>query len=172
MAKKPKKTARLTRKRRGAKPRKPKAIGTRAPKGRGLLERERRFVEHYMGRCEGNATEAAIAAGYGKKGAAVQGTRLLRKAKIQAALEDRFKNDPLVADRKELQEYWTRLMRGTGKVTRTKDRIRASELLGKTHGMFSTSHKIDVGDDLATLLGKPIPDYARKWQTNKGGKDD
>lgn len=56
-----------------------------------LSEQERRFVDAYTGPAAGNGTEAARLAGY--QGAAnvlaVQSTRLLKKANVQAAIEAR-----------------------------------------------------------------------------------
>lgn len=56
-----------------------------------LSERERRFVEAYMGQAAGNGTEACRLAGY--KGSAktlqVQASRLLSKAIVAAAIEER-----------------------------------------------------------------------------------
>jgi phage terminase small subunit len=56
-----------------------------------LSERERRFIEAYMGPAAGNGTEAARLAGYTgtPKVLAVQATRLLSKAKVQAEIAAR-----------------------------------------------------------------------------------
>ncbi len=54
-----------------------------------LTERERRFVEAYMGAAAGNATEAAKLAGYSVKSARRIGTRLSSKVHIRAAMEER-----------------------------------------------------------------------------------
>lgn len=50
-----------------------------------MTERQRRFIVEYLK--SGNGTQAAIRAGYSAKGAAVQATRLLRIAKMTAAIE-------------------------------------------------------------------------------------
>src|SRR5687767_7882684 len=55
-----------------------------------LTEKERRFVENFFGDCAGNATAAARASGYGPAGAHVAASRLLRKAKVQAAVAARL----------------------------------------------------------------------------------
>lgn len=54
-----------------------------------LSERERRFVDAYMGRAAGNATKAAEIAGYKPANARQQASRLLTKANIKAAVEER-----------------------------------------------------------------------------------
>lgn len=106
-----------------------------------LNERQRRFVEAYMGRAEGNATEAARMAGYGENSddgyLAVQGSRLIGNDKIREAIAARVVNDPLVADREELQRFFTLVMRGEeGEGVQMKDRLKAAELLGKTRAEF------------------------------------
>lgn len=120
-----------------------------------------------MGKAAGNATKAAELAGYSKVGAAVQGSKLLRKAKITNAIAERANADPLVADREEMQRFWTALMRGQQWTPQKKgrrrkavplhDRLRASELLGKSQALFVQKHEIDPGDDLASLLERLGP---------------
>lgn len=118
---------------------------------RRLTEKQRRFVEAYMGEAAGNATEAARLAGY--KGNANQlgsiGTENLQKPAIQEAIALRVACSPLVATREERQAFYTRVMKGeeqdvrvtaTGEEIRTapalKERMKAAELLGKTQGDF------------------------------------
>src|SRR4051794_29639265 len=52
-----------------------------------LNERQRRFIDFYVGEARGNATRAATMAGYSPRGAFLQGHRMLRKAHIRAAIE-------------------------------------------------------------------------------------
>jgi phage terminase small subunit len=64
-------------------------------------EKYRIFIEEYLK--DLNATRAAMAAGYSQKGAAVQGSRLLRVPKIaaalQAAMDKRSKKTNITAER-------------------------------------------------------------------------
>lgn len=117
-----------------------------------LSERERRFVEAYMGKAAGNATTAAKMAGYSAKTAGSQASRLLKKVNIQTALNTRVKDDPKVADRERRQRFWTDVMVGHGKYAKVpwRDRLKASELLGKSQGDFVEKHE-HTGKD-----GKPI----------------
>jgi len=110
----------------------------------GLTERQRRFVEAFMGRCQGNATEAARVAGCPKRSAHVTASRWLKNAKVKAGIAARVKSDPKVLDREELQQFWSQVTLGLGefKAWGGNDRIRASELLGKTQKMFS--ERVDV----------------------------
>src|SRR5689334_12942658 len=97
----------------------------------GLSERERRFVEAYMGEAAGNGTKAAILAGYSKKAARGQAARLLTKAHIIEAIQDRTVHDKSVADRQERQEFLSAVMRGENgyKDTPIRDRVKAADLL-------------------------------------------
>lgn len=52
-----------------------------------LDERQLAFAHAFVGKCAGNATQAAIAAGYSSKGASVQGTRLRSNPKVWAEIE-------------------------------------------------------------------------------------
>lgn len=54
-----------------------------------LSERERRFVEAFMGPAKGNATKAARLAGCPAKGASTQGWRMLRNVEVGKAIAAR-----------------------------------------------------------------------------------
>ncbi len=97
-----------------------------------LTPQQKRFVDAY----QGNATEAAIAAGYSAKTARAQGARLLTKVDIAKAIEKRSERDAktTIADRQKRQEFWTAVM-GDEKM-KMQDRLKASELLGKSEGDF------------------------------------
>jgi phage terminase small subunit len=97
-----------------------------------LPEKRRRFIEAYLGEAKGNATEAARIAGYGSP--AVEGCRLLKNAQVQAELEKRVSEDPAVKSREEILRWWSDMMDAGG--VEPRDRIKASELLAKAHGMF------------------------------------
>ena len=119
-----------------------------------LTERERRFIELYMGRCRGNATQAAVEAGYAKRSAASIASENLKKPKIRRAIEQRIKRDPKVKDRVKLQEFWSSVVDGEGHwiLARLRDRLKASELLGRSHAMFTDRHEVEAGDNLLELL--------------------
>lgn len=87
-----------------------------------------------MGKAKGNATKAAIGAGYSKKTAASIASRLLRKVKVKDALQQRVQADPVVGTRRDRQLLWTAAMNNS-KVD-WKNRLRASELLGRSQGDF------------------------------------
>ena len=97
-----------------------------------LTAKQQRFVSAY----NGNATEAMIAAGYSKKSAASNVDKILKNTEIQAAIQNREKerNSAAIATREERQAFWTAIMRDDEVDLR--DRLRASELLGKSEGDF------------------------------------
>lgn len=98
----------------------------------GLTGKQRKFVEAYSG----NATAAAIAAGYSAKTAATIANENLRKPDIVAAIRDRERKEmrPEIASRRERQRFWTATMRDESR--EMKDRLKASEYLGKSEGDF------------------------------------
>ena len=97
-----------------------------------LTVRQQRFVEAYTG----NATEAAIKAGYSAKTARSIGQENLTKPDIVAAIQSRGdkRMESAIMTRRERQELWTAIARDVEADVR--DRMRASELLGKSEGDF------------------------------------
>lgn len=97
-----------------------------------LTAKQRRFVDAY----DGNATAAALAAGYSAKTAQRIGSENLLKPLIAAAIKAREqeRSSPLIATREERQSFWTATMRDEGAGMR--DRLKASELLGKSEADF------------------------------------
>ena len=101
-----------------------------------------------------NATQAAIRAGYSKRTANEQGTRLLVNVSIKNHLKElinQVKNERIMSV-KEIQERLTNIARGDieeeviifdnegarimNKKASIKDQTKALELLGKTNGLF------------------------------------
>lgn len=130
-----------------------------------LTAKQRRFVQEYL--IDLNATQAAIRAGYSKKSAHSIGPENLEKPEIKQAIEEKLKqiDEEKTADAKEIREFWTRVMRGEEKDTvlrydneghqveteinvSMKDRIRASELMGKSFAMFTDKIDSNVNMDL------------------------
>jgi phage terminase small subunit len=99
----------------------------------GLTEKQRRFCEAYSSN-GGNAVDAARTAGYGKPHP--QGVQNLQKPTIASALEKlrASTTSAAIATREERQAMWTELMRS--QEIDIKDRLKASELLGKSQADF------------------------------------
>lgn len=99
-----------------------------------LSEKQRRFVEGYMGRYKGNAKDASEAAGY----RAGMGSHILHLPKIRAAIDERTQLEPDTITRIRLQNLWTDIAEGRKgfEDAELRDRLRASELLAKSTAMF------------------------------------
>ena len=99
-----------------------------------LTPKQRLFVQYYCG----NATDAARKAGY--KGndntLSIVGFENLRKHNVQAAIQARqeMEERPEVANRQDRQKFWSEVM--SSAEVDMKDRLKASELLGKSEGDF------------------------------------
>ncbi len=104
---------------------------------RKLTEKQRRFVEAYLGEARGNATEAARIAGYkgNERTLQVVGSQNLSKPIVSDAIRERTERDDLVMTREELQRFWSKVTRGD-EFAEMRDRLKASELLGKTQSAF------------------------------------
>ena len=137
---------------------------------RRLTERQRRFCEEYL--IDGNASQAAIRAGYSKRSATVVSTTLMKNPQVQAYLKKLLDelHSAKVADAQEVLEYLTSVMRGeqseqtlqligdgmqdiTSIDVAAKDRLKAAELLGKRYGIFKenvgvTMDAVVIVDDL------------------------
>jgi phage terminase small subunit len=107
-----------------------------------LTTKQRLFVEAY----NGNASEAALKAGYSKKTAPFIGSENLKKPQLAQAIADRqkVKIDKLIATREDRQRFWTSVY--NDKNASMSDRLRASELLGKSEADFTekVSHEGQV----------------------------
>lgn len=132
-----------------------------------LTIKQQRFADEYI--ISGNATEAAIVAGYAKKAAYQQGAENLKKPHIREYIDKRLEeiNDKSIAKQEEVLQYLTEVLRGKSSATEIvvemvgdgtseaklivkppseKERIKAAELLGKRYGSFT--EKVEVGADL------------------------
>lgn len=100
-----------------------------------MNQRKRAFCEAYL--VSGNATDAAIKAGYSTRTARSIGQRLLTNVDIQEYLERRNQeiSEANTAQVEEVREFWTSIMRDCK--AKIADRLKASELLAKTYGAFS-----------------------------------
>jgi len=104
----------------------------------GLTLKQRAFVEAYCG----NATEAALAAGYSPNHAGSNIDKVLKNPKVKKALEERARSQisPLIASRSDRQKFWTETM-ANPKVS-MKDRLKASDLLARSEGDYIERREI------------------------------
>ncbi|ASF27838.1 terminase [Bacillus amyloliquefaciens] len=129
-----------------------------------LTEKQKRFADFYIEL--GNATEAARKAGYSQKTAKSIGQENLTKPDIKSYIKERLaeKDAERVASQDEILEFLTAVMRGEkteqipvgigegaqeleDKDPYLKDRVKAAELLGKRHGMWT--EKVDMTGEFA-----------------------
>lgn len=128
-----------------------------------MTEKQKRFCDFYIE--TGNAKEVAIRAGYSEKTAKQIGQENLTKPDLRAYIDERLaelKNER-TADAQEVLEYLTAVMRGEYKEATligvgegaqavvdidvgAKDRLKAAELLGKRHALFTDKVDLQTGD--------------------------
>ena len=137
-----------------------------------LNARQKAFCEFYV--ASGNATDAAIKAGYKEKYAGVNADKLLKNTNISKYIkkitEEHTNNR--IAQAEEILEFLTATLRGevteevvvggfgksaTEKISKNvdlKDRLKAAELLGKRYRLFTDKVEIEgvvpvmsVGED-------------------------
>lgn len=120
-----------------------------------MNQRQKAFCEAYI--LTGNATKAAIKAGYSQRTAKSIGQRLLTFVDVHEYIRQR--NEELdaenVASVYEIRKFWTDTMRDND--TSRADRLKASELLGKTRGMFLERFSVEMEKDVVIYL----PDNGR-----------
>lgn len=119
-----------------------------------LTPRQQKFCDEYL--ISGNATEAAIKAGYSRKTAKQTGSENLAKPDLKAYIETELEklHSAKIADAEEVMKYLTSVMRGehteqvlklVGEGVQTvtdidvsaKERLKAAELIGKRYGLFT-----------------------------------
>lgn len=134
-----------------------------------MTAKQKRFCDEYL--IDMNATQAAIRAGYSVKTAYAIGQENLKKPIVKEYIEERMnqKEKELIADQDEVMRYLTSVLRGqsqseivviesTGdfmsqartmqKAPDEKERLKAAELLGKAHMLFTDKVQQEVDMDL------------------------
>ena len=144
----------------------------KAKQPRGLSVKQRRFVEAY----DGNATAAAIAAGYSPKTARLQGHKNITKDNILEAIQSRENKrmESTILTREERQAFWSDIIRNEDEKN-IMAKLKASELLAKSEGDFLDRHEL-TGKDGAPLDAAPRKvilsfEDAPEW-TDDGGPGD
>lgn len=123
--------------------------------------KQQRFADEYI--ITGNATQAAIKAGYSQKYANTNANKLLQNTTIKKHIDERLAQleSEKIASQQEVLSYLSSVMRGemteqtlrsvgeSGQVIAeidvgAKDRIKAAELLGKRYKLWTDKSEIDV----------------------------
>lgn len=138
-----------------------------------LTAKQQRFCDEYL--IDLNATQAAIRAGYSKKTAKQIAQENLTKPDLKKYIQERMeqKEKELIADSNEVMRYLTSVLRGqsqseivvvesTGdfmsqarammKAPDENQRLKAAELLGKAHMLFTDKVQQEVDMDLNIIV--------------------
>lgn len=136
-----------------------------------LTPKQKAFADYFIEL--GNATQAAIKAGYSKKTAFTIGNENLKKPYLKDYIDERLKQieDERIADGAEVMKYLTSVMRnevteevvvvegeGDGcssarivkKDIAAKDRNKAAELLGKRYRLFTD--KVEIQGEIPVVI--------------------
>ncbi len=120
-----------------------------------LTPKQRKFCEVYAAN-GGNATAAARDVGY--KQSQVQGAQNLAKPSVADYIKTLTKDEQKdrIATAVERQQFWSAIMRGEildrDEPASLNDRVKASEILGKSQGDFLTKVEL-TGKDGAEFKG-------------------
>ena len=103
-----------------------------------VKEKYKLVAKFYCGEACGNAERACIMAGYSRKYARGNAYKVVANSGVQRYIKylNETINKQHIASIEDIQGYWSNVM--FSKTEETKDKLRASELLGKTKGMFNS----------------------------------
>ncbi len=132
-----------------------------------MTPKMRKFCDEYL--VSGNATDAAIKAGYSPKSAYSQGQRMLKNVEVKSYIEAELEklHSAKIADAEEVLEYLTAVMRGkqteqilqlagegvqviTDIGVSARERLKAAELIGKRFGLFRDN--VDVAGSIPVVI--------------------
>lgn len=132
--------------------------------------KQQRFADEYI--ISGNATQAAVKAGYSPKYANTNASKLLQNTTIKSYIDERLAQlaSDKVATQEEVLTYLTSVMRGEtqeqtlcsiGELGQevididvgAKDRIKAAELLGKRFRMWTEKVETDTTQTVVIDVG-------------------
>lgn len=140
-----------------------------------MTGKQQRFCDEYL--IDQNGTQAAIRAGYSKKTANEQASRLLANVNIRAYIDKQLASihDKNIADAEEVMRYLTSVVRGESeseivvvegvgdgisearnikKKPDEKDQLKAAELLGKRYGLFSD--KVNISGSVPVMFADDL----------------
>ena len=116
-----------------------------------LNPRQKKFAELYA--ATGNALQSAIGAGYSPQHAQRNAHKFLENIGIRAYLRTMTEADRAsrIATVEELREFWTATLRDGGH--EMKDRLKASDMLGKSLGVFIEKREHSGGLKIQVVYG-------------------
>ena len=136
-------------------------------KAKSFTDKQQKLIDCYAGDIKEAAEKAHISYGYARQ--------LLTKSNILEAIQNRQETEVRpkdIADRQERQAFWTKIMRDENE--ETKDRLKASEVLGKSEADFTENlaHKFPEGCGVM-LINDPVdPDEWKRPSEQHHGSDD
>ncbi len=118
--------------------------------------KQQKLIDCYVGDIKEAAEKAEISYGYAR--------RLVTKSHILEAIRNRQETEIRpkdIADRQERQQFWTEVMQD--KTVEMKDRLKASELLGKSEADFADNilHSFPENCGVMLVRGQTDPN---KWK--------
>lgn len=132
-----------------------------------MTERQRCFAEYYA--ANPNATAAAKAAGYSDRTAYSQGVRLLKNVEILKYISDLqgMASKKRVADIEEVKQTWTEILRNDRE--KSKDRMRAGELIARSAGEFVKPSQRQDGSERESDSADEMPETVIQVPYNGNG---
>ena len=134
-----------------------------------LTPKQEKFIDYYI-QTGGNATQAAISAGYSPKTAYSIGNENLNKPEIKDAIEKRLNKlqNERTADTQEILENLTAILRSQAqeevilvvkgniqklsKSPSVKDRLRAMDIMCRISGLYQNDSSITVSQQTPIIL--------------------
>ncbi|MGD0572288.1 MAG: hypothetical protein ABSB11_04640 [Sedimentisphaerales bacterium] len=107
--------------------------------------KQQKFIDSYNGNIKEAAEKAGLSYRYCRK--------LVAKRNIMEAIQNRENTEirpKIIATRQERQHFWTELMNNESEDTN--DRLKASELLGKSEADFTENANLKTNDDTMDYL--------------------
>ena len=125
-----------------------------------MTDKQKRFCDEYLK--DLNATKAAIRAGYSKKYAHTNASKLLQNTTVKEYIGEQLDkmHSESIAQSDEVLRYLTAVMRGESrsqvviatpmgaervdKPPEEKDRLKAADMLGKYYALYTDKSKVDA----------------------------
>ncbi len=119
--------------------------------------KQQRFIDFY----EGNGAEAAVKAGYAERTARITASQLLTNPNISEAIKNRTAkaDKSVIWSREQRQKFWSDVSNDP-KVSMS-DRLRASELLGKSGADFIERREVEVKERRLLIVRADEPTASR-----------
>lgn len=121
-----------------------------------LTLKQKKFVEAYDGSIKEASENSGLSYDYCRQ--------LITKPHILTAIRERESTrlNPFIATRQERQNFWTKIMQD--EEAEMKDRLKASELLGKSEADFIDRKQYEGGVEVNMIVNTPSKPSISEWQ--------